>query len=134
MISKHFAVFAALGIGLMSVPQARAETKSMGQFEYENSCAACHGLSGTGGGPAAQFLSGGSAPDLTVIQKNYGGVFPVEALMKLSRARGDKPRSTAQPNCPSGGTALCNGRKIPKAAIRSRRKSARFMSRREYCL
>lgn len=83
MISKYFGVCAAFGLGLMSISQAHAQVKSMGQFEYENSCAACHGLSGTGGGPSAQFLAGGTAPDLTVIQENYGGVFPVDGLYSI---------------------------------------------------
>ena len=77
---RFIAAFAALGVGALSFSQAHAEVKSIGQYEYENSCAACHGASGTGGGPSARFLSAGAAPDLTVLQKNNGGVFPSDRI------------------------------------------------------
>lgn len=87
--SKYMAAFAALGMCALSFSQAHAETKSMGQYEYENSCAACHGASGTGGGPSARFLSAGVAPDLTVLQKNNGGVFPADRVYGIIDGSGE---------------------------------------------
>ena len=52
---------------------------SLGEFEYRNSCAVCHGEDGTGAGPFAGMMEVGPS-DLTVLQKNNGGVFPVESL------------------------------------------------------
>ena len=52
----------------------------MGEYEYMNSCAQCHGVSGAGDGPVSDFLSGAVPPDLTVLQANNGGVFPISAV------------------------------------------------------
>jgi mono/diheme cytochrome c family protein len=65
---------------LLASGAAFGQGMSLGEFEYNNSCVACHGASGKGDGPVTDFLSGASVPDLTVIQKNNGGVFPVSAV------------------------------------------------------
>lgn len=80
MYHKIFAATAAVGVGLLSLSQVQAADMTMGEFEFMNSCATCHGEAGKGDGPAAQFFLGGSAPDLTILQKNNGGVFPVEGI------------------------------------------------------
>jgi mono/diheme cytochrome c family protein len=50
-----------------------------GRYEYENSCAACHGVDGKGGGPVAASLK--KAPsDLTTLARRNGGVLPVDRL------------------------------------------------------
>lgn len=72
-----------LGVALMALalaPAVLAADMSLGEFEYVNSCAACHGLGGKGDGPVTDFLSGAEPPDLTVLQSNNGGVFPVSAI------------------------------------------------------
>ena len=89
MNNRLYAAFAAVGMGILSLSQVHAAEMTMGQFEFENSCATCHGVSGKGDGPAAQFFLGGSAPDLTVIQKNNGGVFPVERIYAVIEGRRD---------------------------------------------
>ena len=71
---------ASLALGILLTPQAQAV--SLGEFEYRNSCAQCHGMSGKGDGPVGAFLR--SMPsDLTVLQKNNGGVFPVTELYSV---------------------------------------------------
>jgi len=65
---------------LVSGNAAQAQDMTLGEFEYQNSCVACHGVSGTGDGPVTDFLSGAVVPDLTVLQSNNGGVFPVTAV------------------------------------------------------
>ncbi len=57
-----------------------AQAITLGEFEYQNSCVACHGASGTGAGPVSDFISGAVVPDLTLLQSNNGGVFPVTAV------------------------------------------------------
>lgn len=47
-----------------------------------NSCAQCHGADGKGGGPMAGYLTG-SLPDLTQLQKNNDGVFPVQSIYTM---------------------------------------------------
>jgi len=69
---KKFTLAAALA----ALPfAAAAQDASLGQIEYVNSCAQCHGAGGAGDGIIAGFLSV-QAPDLTQLQKNNDGVFP----------------------------------------------------------
>lgn len=70
----------ALGCALM-LPMA-AGAQDIGQQEFMDSCAQCHGASGVGDGPLAGYLNT-SIPDLTVIQRNNGGVFPVTAMYRI---------------------------------------------------
>lgn len=50
--------------------------QSIGETEFMNSCASCHGAGGTGDGPLAGYLAG-SLPDLTQLAASNDGVFPV---------------------------------------------------------
>ena len=76
MLTWLFAGFAALAIGLLvpSTP-SRAQGSDIGKQEYMDSCASCHGADGKGNGPIAGFLKQ-KVPDLTVLAKSSGGVFP----------------------------------------------------------
>lgn len=56
--------------------------QDLGQLEYMDSCAQCHGVSGIGDGPLAGYLNT-SIPDLTTIQRDNGGVFPVMSLYRI---------------------------------------------------
>ena len=67
---------------MLSPSWAQAQEITLGQFEYQNSCVACHGVSGKGDGPVTDFLSGATVPDLTMLQSNNGGVFPVTAVFE----------------------------------------------------
>ena len=58
-----------------------AQTMSLGEFEYRNSCAVCHGEDGRGSGPFAGMMEIGPS-DLTIMQQRNGGVFPVEQIYK----------------------------------------------------
>jgi len=53
-----------------------AQNMSLGEFEFMNSCAACHGADGKGNGSITGYLNQ-SVPDLTQLQNDNGGVFPV---------------------------------------------------------
>ena len=59
-----------------------AQGSELGQREYMNSCAQCHGAKGAGDGVMVGFLSS-SAPALTQLQKDNGGVFPVAKLYDI---------------------------------------------------
>lgn len=71
-----------LAVAMVSPGLVQAQDMTLGQFEYQNSCVACHGVSGKGDGPVTDFLSGATVPDLTMLQSNNGGVFPVTAVFK----------------------------------------------------
>jgi mono/diheme cytochrome c family protein len=75
---KHVphAIGLALLMALWSGSGLAADKKiDIGQREYQSNCVACHGVSGKGDGPVAQVLKV-QVPDLTVMTKKNGGVFP----------------------------------------------------------
>jgi mono/diheme cytochrome c family protein len=56
---------------------AWAQTRvDFGKREYDNNCAVCHGKAGKGDGPYVDLLKR-TAPDLTVMARRNGGIFPV---------------------------------------------------------
>lgn len=55
--------------------------EKIGQFEFTNSCAACHGQDGKGNGSISGYLNT-ALPDLTQLQANNGGVFPVTKVFE----------------------------------------------------
>ncbi|MDP2084551.1 MAG: c-type cytochrome [Gemmobacter sp.] len=72
------------GLGLLGVlaacmPQGTGAAPS-GRALYADYCAACHGDSGKGDGPAASGVSPRPA-DLTMLAARNGGVFPVVRVM-----------------------------------------------------
>ncbi|MBT8457511.1 MAG: cytochrome c [Rhodobacteraceae bacterium] len=77
---KHI-VTTAVALLVMSSAAAFAQ-QSIGQQEYMNSCAQCHGVDGTGGGPMVGYLTG-SMPDLTTLQSENDGVFPVTKVYSV---------------------------------------------------
>ena len=66
----------ALLAGLVAVPlSGYAQGTDIGKQEYLSKCAACHGRDAKGDGPVAASLKQ-KVPDLTVLAKSNGGVFP----------------------------------------------------------
>lgn len=65
------------GIAFLATPVlAMAQQKAdLGKREYDSNCAVCHGVTGKGDGPYAGILDT-RIPDLTVLSKRNGGVFP----------------------------------------------------------
>lgn len=65
---------------------SHAQAVDIGEREYLNSCAVCHGDSGKGDGPIVVHLK--TAPtDLTIIQKNNMGVFPFGRIYEIIDGR-----------------------------------------------
>jgi mono/diheme cytochrome c family protein len=60
-----------------------AEDIDLGKTEYEASCAACHGRTGKGDGPVLRT----KPPDLTLIAKRNGRVFPADFLHRVIDGR-----------------------------------------------
>lgn len=86
MLKQSFSAAVVLGVGMFLVAEAQA--MSLGEFEYRNSCAQCHGKSGKGDGPVASSLKKTPA-DLTTLQKNNGGVFPVTRVYSIIEGTAD---------------------------------------------
>jgi cytochrome c1 len=74
---------AAAALWLLPSLSASADAMSLGEFEYRNSCSACHGPKGDGDGPLAQYLTIQTLPQLSMLQKNNGGVFPVQRVYSV---------------------------------------------------
>lgn len=81
MTSRGFGPVATMAL-LCLAASAAAESSELGQREYMNSCAQCHGPDGRGQGALAGFLTG-SLPDLTTLQKDNNGVFPFASLYAI---------------------------------------------------
>ena len=58
------------------------ESLSLGQLEFENSCAVCHGYQGKGDGVMADSLKK-KPSDLTVLTKNNHGHFPFTDVYRV---------------------------------------------------
>jgi mono/diheme cytochrome c family protein len=61
---------------------------ALGGNDYETYCASCHGVSGRGDGPVAEFLALSTA-DLTKLSRNNGGKFPAERVARIIDGRQD---------------------------------------------
>ncbi|MBL8906989.1 MAG: cytochrome c [Rhizobiales bacterium] len=60
----------------------------LGGNDYETYCASCHGVSGRGDGPVAEFLALTPA-DLTQLSRKNGGRFPAERVAQIIDGRQD---------------------------------------------
>jgi len=68
-------------LGCCAVAGAQPKV-DLGQREYLNNCAACHGETAKGNGPYNELLKK-SASDLTTLAKRNGGVFPVARVYEV---------------------------------------------------
>ena len=62
--------------------QAMAQDAKIGESEYRQHCAACHGLEGRGDGPVGQMLKT-PAPNLALITQRNGGKYPVQKIYDI---------------------------------------------------
>ncbi len=81
----HICVAAATA-GALAGSAIAAERLDIGKREYEANCVACHGPKGKGDGPFNEFLRV-KTPDLTVLSKNNGGLFPVNRVLEAIDGR-----------------------------------------------
>ena len=78
----------AAGLLAMLVPGLAASQggKDIGQREYDNNCASCHGVAGKGDGPMLRHLV--TPPtDLTQLTRRNGGVFPGQRIAEAIDGR-----------------------------------------------
>ncbi len=68
-------------LGLSSASIAQTRGVDIGKREFENNCASCHGVNGKGSGTVTPWLRK-SPPDLTLLTKSNGGIFPMDRLYK----------------------------------------------------
>lgn len=77
-----------LAVGLLAVSVMQTSAMSLGEFEFRNSCAQCHGETGKGDGPVVEYLTE-SPSDLTALTRDNGGVFPVERMYEVIEGAAD---------------------------------------------
>lgn len=73
---------ALLSVALLSSPVlswSQAKPQDFGQREFQAHCASCHGRDAKGYGPIADLLRK-APPDLTVLARNNGGIFPMSRV------------------------------------------------------
>ena len=97
---------------------------------YRELCAACHGLSGTGDGPAAGALKKG-VPDLTQLANANGGEFPFD-WVKDAIAGEDRVVSHGTVDMPIWGQAFENIRPDWKQQRREKFAEQRIYNITEY--
>jgi len=68
---------------IKKVPITHSKPES-GVHMWKDYCAACHGMSGTGDGPAAEYLKAKPA-DLSLMAKQNGGKFPADRFASVLR-------------------------------------------------
>ena len=66
--------------------QQRIHEPGFGKREFDSNCAACHGMDAKGRGPVAGFLTK-NPPDLTLLARGNGGVFPMDRLYRAIDGR-----------------------------------------------
>jgi mono/diheme cytochrome c family protein len=82
---KIIRAIALVAILLAAATTARAQIMVLpldGAKLFVQYCAACHGLKATGDGPVAPALRT-KVPDLTLIAKRNGGVFPLDQVQTI---------------------------------------------------
>jgi len=83
MKMKALKIAAVVAAALMVV---NVNAEDLGKREYDNNCVACHGTVGKGDGPFAGII-GTKIPDLTMLQKANGGVFPFNRVYETIDGR-----------------------------------------------
>lgn len=78
----------AIALVLIAAPAAAQEEDVIGKAEYIHSCAACHGESGKGDGPIAEFFAI-DVPDLTKLSERNDGAFPFRRVFQVIDGRVD---------------------------------------------
>ncbi|HSV82100.1 MAG TPA: cytochrome c [Ramlibacter sp.] len=82
IVLKLLVASAACALVGSAFAQAKTDRVDFGKREFEANCASCHGVSGKGGGPLVEWLKK-SPPDLTMLAKKNGGVFPMSRLYEV---------------------------------------------------
>ncbi len=106
---------------------ADPEPVDVGKYEYDGSCAVCHGPAGKGNGPMASQLVK-PVPDITQLAKHNHGVFPFSRVYQVIDGR-EEVRAHGPRDMPVWGRIYTNQSSIyfenyppmdPEAAVRSR--------------
>jgi mono/diheme cytochrome c family protein len=73
-------------MSLLAVAGTAEAQSNAGAEEYVRACASCHGVTGQGNGPLAEYMSV-PVPDLTQIAAQNDGVFPMLDVIQIIDGR-----------------------------------------------
>jgi mono/diheme cytochrome c family protein len=90
--------------GTASAPGQETSFTGTGADLYKTYCAGCHGQTGTGDGPLARNMKK-PPPDLTLLAKQNGGVFPSALVYKIIEGREITP-GHGGPDMPAWGSVF----------------------------
>jgi len=91
MIGAILPAVLMVGLLTMTFPARRAEAGTTGKQDFEVNCAPCHGSDGKGHGKARYVIPNVTPPDLTVLSRNNGSVFPTTRVYKSIDGRNGIP-------------------------------------------
>lgn len=80
------ALLGAVILGVYAGALAAADKMDIGKREYQSNCVVCHGEKGKGDGSYGELLKT-KLPDLTLLSKKNGGVFPVSRVYEVIDGR-----------------------------------------------
>lgn len=88
-MSMHPAIraLALTGLALASAAVLAQRGTDLGKREYDNNCAVCHGSDGKGSGAFTDFLKR-TPPELNMMARKNGGVFPVSRAFEIIEGAG----------------------------------------------
>ena len=89
LAASALAAFTYAEVKIKTTPVSRTAPNS-GVEMYKTYCAVCHGLDGTGNGPAVPALKM-APPDLSKLTTNNGGKFPELRVYSTIRGEADIP-------------------------------------------
>ena len=90
----------ATGTGMILGPTGKVTSAAL---EFRQWCASCHGPKGKGDGPAVVGLST-KPPDLTLLSKSAGGVFPEQVVKDVLNGGGKAIAAHGSAEMPVWGT------------------------------
>ena len=80
-----------LTVLMFTFPIRSADAASTGKQDFDTNCASCHGVDGKGHGQALYVIPQVKPPDLTLLSKANGGVFPTDRVYKSIDGRNGIP-------------------------------------------
>jgi mono/diheme cytochrome c family protein len=80
-----------LAVLMFTFPIRSADAASTGKQDFDTNCASCHGVDGKGHGQALYVIPQVKPPDLTLLSKANGGVFPTDRVYKSIDGRNGIP-------------------------------------------
>jgi len=83
---KHKVIAGTAALCFAAVLGTPPMADTIGEAEFLNSCAHCHGADGKGGGSIVAYLKA-PVPDLSQLKKENGGAFPLEYVLWMVDGR-----------------------------------------------